>query len=232
MKKILLISILLFQLLTISSCSMDEVSQVLEEDPTSITHVFPTLPPPTSIPTETAIPTVTATATSTEPLPTPTEHGVTNPQGILPAGMPVIQDNYVMVVDVSGMTIDGDYIGFEIQLRVLGEVAKLFRYNASSIILEDDLGNRYDYLIKSGFGTRCTESDIYKAKQILIEPGEKVIIEPNSDMMFSSYFWWCLDNHDEYVPGYTGQIPPQAKALILKFEGFGPFSGFGYKFDL
>lgn len=215
-----------------TSCSKDEVGKIMGKDPTSTTHVFPTLAPPTSIPTETSTPTETATPTSTEPLPTPTEHGVTNPQGILPAGMPVIQDNYVMVVDVSGMTIDGDYIGFDIQLRVLGEVAKLFRYNAASIILEDDLGNRYDYLIKAGFGTRCTESDIYKAKQILVEPGEKVIIEPNSGMMFSSYFWWCLDDNDRYVPGYTGQIPPEAKALILKFEGFGPFSGFGYQFDL
>lgn len=231
MKKILVISILLFQLLTITSCSMDEVSQVLEEDPTSTTHVFPTLPPPTSIPTETAIPTVTATATSTEPLPTPTEHGVTNPQGILPAGMPAIVDGYVLVVDKSGLLVDGDFVGFSIQLSIIGDEAKLFRYNVSSIRLRDDLGNYYDYVYNITFSAPCTESDIYNPKQLMIEPGDDVVITTETGIMYTSYPW-CLDNDNTHIPGFSAIIPPEAKSLILEFEGFGPFSGFGIEFNL
>lgn len=165
------------------------------------------------------------------PLPTPTVYGVTEPQGILAAGTPVIIDDYWMVVDPSGLTVDDDFIGFSIQLRVLGDQQRLFRYNASALRLRDDLGNSYDYYYNIS-GTKCTESDIYLAKQIMVEPDEDLIIEPHTSMMYSSYFWWCLDDQNQDIPGFIGNIPAEASKLILEFDGFGPFSAFGYEFDL
>jgi hypothetical protein len=232
MKKIIIVSILLFQLLAIISCRVSDTIQNSEKKSTLSTHSFPTLAPPTSIPTNTATPTETATPTSTKPLPTPTEHGVVDPKGIIPAGMPVIQDGYVMVVDPSGLLIDGDFIGFRIQVRVLGDSSRLFRYNASTLRLKDNLGNQYDYYYTIGYSRKCTESDLYLAKQIMIEPKTEIIIKPESGMMYTSYFWWCLDGQDKAIPGFIGNIPPEADSMILEFEGFGPFSGFVYKFDL
>lgn len=167
-------------------------------------------------------------ATSPTLQPTPTVHGMNNPSGILPAGMPAIVDNYVMVVDRSGMQIEGEYIGFEIQLRVIGEESNLFRYNVASIKLRDNLDNQYDYVLNF-HGERCTESDFFKPKQIMVEPEGKYILEPPSG---SSYFWWCLDNMDEYIPLFTGLIPKNVKSLFLEFDGFGPFSNFAYEFPL
>lgn len=198
----------------------------------STLQVLPTLPPPTPIPSKTPVPTETPTPTETPPLPTPTEHGVNNPLGIIPAGMPAIVDGYVMVVDPSGLVVDGDYIGFSIQVKTLSETGQLFRYNASTLRLRDNLGNQYNYYYNIGFNNKCTESDLYLAKQIMVEPEEEIIIEPQSSMMFSSYFWWCLKDHDKDIPGFIGSIPHDAESLFLEFSGFGPFTGFEYQFDI
>jgi hypothetical protein len=183
---------------------------------------------------ETVIPAATATAkieaTSTEFIePTPTVYGVRNPSGIILAGTPVISGDYWMVVDKSGMEVDSGFIGFSIQLKVLGEDSHLFRYNASSIHLSDDLGNIYDY--EYG-GYRCTESDIFTAKQIQVNPGDKVVIEPQTSMEFTSYFWWCTEGYDNIIPGFNATVPADAKSLFLEFSDFGPFTGFSYEFDL
>ena len=185
-----------------------------------------TMAPPTSTQTM-APPTSTPTME-----PTPTVHGVQNPSGVIPAGMPAIVDGYVLVVDKTDMTVDDDFIGFTIRIRVTGNESRLFRYNAASIKLKDDLGNYYDYYYTISYGTKCTESDIYLAKQITIEPQTEVIIEPATRMMYSSYFWWCLDNQNQVIPGFNAIIPQNARSLILEFEGFGPFSGFGMEFKL
>ncbi len=141
-------------------------------------------------------------------------------------------DDIYMVVDKSGMTIDDDFVGFEIQLKVLGEESRLFRFNQASLRLKDDLGNAYDYVYKISYGKGCTESDLYLPKQILLEPDEKYIVAPETGMMYSSYTWWCLEGYDTTLAGYQATLPPNAQALILEFDGFGPFSGFSYRFDL
>src|SRR5690606_22205121 len=100
-----------------------------------------TLVPPTAQPTRTSSPAITSTPTLA---PTPTVHGVVNPSGTLPAGMPAIADGFVMVIDKSGLIIDDKFIGFEIQVEVIGDESRLFRYNAAAMRLSDDLGNLYE----------------------------------------------------------------------------------------
>lgn len=227
MKHIVLSFTVLAILLLCASCDTPHFKE--NSQPTSTLKMLPTLAPPTPIPSITPTLPNTSTPTITPPIPTPTEFGVLNPQGILPAGMPVIVDDYVLVVDKSSLTIDDNFIGFSIQVRVLGDESRLFRYNASTLSLKDDLGNQYEYYLGT---SRCTESDIYNAKQVQIPPGEKIWIEPQTSMMYSSYFWWCIEDKNQVIPGFQGHISPNAKILLLEFEGFGPFSGFGYQFDL
>ena len=128
-------------------------------------------------------------------MPTPTEFDVHDPQDFFSPGMLVIVEGYLLVVDPSGLSIDGDFIGFSIQVKVLGEKNRLFRYNASSLSLKDDLGNQYDFNYNMGLNI-CTESDIYPANQIMIKPHNEIIIEPHSSMGYASYFWWCLEDHN------------------------------------
>lgn len=224
---------MLLILLCLNACATGAIMGNPDPTPTN------TLPPPLpTLPLLTLTPTITFTPTDAPPTetptpePTPTIHGVNNPSGIISAGMPVIFDGFVMVVDKSGMNVDGDFIGFSIQISSFNEESRLFRYNAASIKLMDDLGNQYDYQYNIGFGSRCTESDIFKPKQFLLEPEKEVIVEPHTSMMYSSYFWWCLDSHDFDIPGFQAVIPTDAKSLFLDFDGFGSFPKFSYEFEL
>jgi len=192
---------------------------------------LPTLSPPTAIPTTTSTATQAPPTSTPTPEPTPTVHGMVSPAGIIPAGMPAIVDGYVLVVDKSGLLVDGDFVGFTIQLSIIGDEAKLFRYNVSSIRLKDDLGNYYDYVYNVGYSTHCNESDIYNPKQLMIEPNDDVIIKTETGIMYTSYPW-CIDSDTNNLPGFRAVIPSEAKTLILEFEGFGPFSGFGVEFNL
>ena len=166
-----------------------------------------------------------------EILPTPTIHGVVNPSGTIEAGMPVIVDNVIMVIDPSDMLIEGNFVGFTIRLRTVGENQKLFRYNSFALSLSDDLGNQYPFMINTGNTHHCDESDIYNAKQIMIEPEKEIVISSDTGIMYSSYPW-CIDGDNDNIPGFAASIPGGARSLFLHFEAFGPFSGFSYQFDI
>ncbi len=210
-------------LIVLSSCAQYLPFPV--EDPA--TNPPPPISQPEATPTE-------ATPTD-EPnfMATPTIHGVENPTGVIPAGMPAIVDGYVLIAEKSGMHVDGGFVSFEIKLRIIGNEAKLFRYNVYSIRLKDDLGNYYDYYY-GGEYSRCPESSIYDPKQYLINPDEEIIISefPKHRYGLYGYEYWCIDGSDTTIPGFSAMVPAGAKSLILEFEGFGPFSGFGIEFGL
>ncbi len=223
---ILIILIFVYGCATTESTSQKVLNSTSTIEPLQTKDLSSTIQSSTSTPTK-LLPTATFTIE-----PSPTVHGVQNPSGIIPAGMPVIIDDFVLVVDKSGMTIDGEFVGFEIQLKVIGEESRLFRYNAAALQLKDDLDNYYDFYYNISFSNKCKESDIYNPKQIQMEPNSEIIIEPHSSMMYASYFWWCLENHHTDIPGYKAIIPPNAKSLFLEFNGFGPFTDFSYEFKL
>lgn len=223
---IFIILIFIYGCATTGSTSQEVLNSTNTIEPLQTKALSSTIQSSTSMPTE-LLPSATFTI-----VPTPTVHGVQNPSGIIPAGMPVIIDDFVLVVDKSGMTIDGEFVGFEIQLKVIGEESRLFRYNAAALQLRDDLGNYYDFYYNISFSNKCKESDIYNPKQIQLEPNSEIVIEPHSSMMYASYFWWCLENHHTDIPGYKAIIPQNAKSLFLEFEGFGPFTDFSYEFKL
>jgi len=220
-----LVSILV--LIALSSCSQllplpvqdpatDAPAPISQPEATS-TKVPPTAEP-TLIPTPTDEPTL---------IPTPTIHGVVNPTGVIPAGMPAIVDGYVLIAEKSGMQVDGDSVSFELKIRIIGNEAKLFRYNVFSIRLKDDLGNYYDYDYD-----KCPESSIYDPKQYLINPDEEIVISKFLNYGLYAYGNWCNKDKDTFIPGFTAIVPSGANSLILEFEAFGPFSGFGFEFDL
>ena len=192
---------------------------------------FPAEDPATNPPPSNSQPEATATESipTEEPdfLPTPTIHGVENPTGVIPAGMPAIVDGYVLIAEKSGMQVDGDSVSFELKIRIIGNEAKLFRYNVFSIRLKDDLGNYYDYDYD-----KCPESSIYDPKQYLINPDEEIVISKFLNYGLYAYGNWCNKDKDTFIPGFTAIVPSGAKSLILEFEAFGPFSGFGFAFDL
>lgn len=233
-----LLSILV--LIALSSCSQFlplPVQDPATDAPASISQPEATstkVPPtdePTLIPTPTEEPTLTPTPTD-EPtlIPTPTIHGVVNPTGVIPAGMPAIVDGYVLIAEKSDMYVEGDFVSFELKLRIIGNEAKLFRYNVFSIRLRDDLGNYYDYNYGNNYN-KCPESSIYNPKQYMINPETDLTISYYTPEQWGFYDW-CEDGKDTLIPGFSAMVPPGAKSLILEFEAFGPFSGFGFEFDL
>ncbi len=221
MKTFLVHLICILGLIVLSSCM--QPLPVLVEEPDN--NPPPSISQPEATPTE-AIPTE-------EPdfLATPTIHGVENPTGVIPAGMPAIVDGYVLIAEKSGMQVDGDFVSFELNLRIIGNEAKLFRYNVYSIRLKDDLGNYYDYYYSNSSYSDCAESSIYNPKQYMINPEEDVEISSDNPG-YMGYNRWCDDGNDRTIPGFRAMVPASATSLILEFEAFGPFSGFGIEFDL
>ena len=208
-------------LIALTSCT--QLLPFPAEDPD--TNPPPSISQPEATPTE-AIPTERPNLMAT-----PTIHGVENPTGVIPAGMPAIVDGYVLIAEKSGMHVDGDFVSFELKLRIIGNEAKLFRYNVYSIRLKDDLGNYYDYYYGGDYD-KCPESSIYNPKQYLINPDEEIMISEFRNYGLYGYGYWCHEDGDTTIPGFTAMVPPGAKSLILEFEAFGPFSGFGFEFDL
>lgn len=224
MKTFLVHLICILGLIALTSCT--QLLPFPAEDPD--TNPPPSISQPEATPTE-AIPTERPNLMAT-----PTIHGVENPTGVIPAGMPAIVDGYVLIAEKSGMHVDGDFVSFELKLRIIGNEAKLFRYNVYSIRLKDDLGNYYDYYYSKSSYTKCPESSIYDPKQYLINPDEEIMISEFPKYRYGAYGYeyWCVSGSDTTIPGFRAMVPAGATSLILEFEAFGPFSGFGIEFDL
>lgn len=162
---------------------------------------------------------------------TPTPYGIQNPSGTIPAGTPIIVGDYEMVIDDKNVTYEDGIMGFDIFItNTSPSKNKLFRFNAAAMKLTDDMGNVYEPLIGRN---KCIEADLYKPKQIMLKPNEKKQIYLAGGIQWTSYSWWCLEGHPDYIPGYSaGQIPLNVNSMYLEFDGFGPFSGFRYEFEL
>jgi len=150
--------------------------------------------------------------TSTTSEPTPTPKGIHNPTQPVQAGTPVLVDDFSLTVADSLHTDYANTIGVTLVLQNIGNRQRLFWYRRLAISIKDDLGNEYS----SGYDTLVGnyESKLYDTQQVEIESSETLI--------FKSKSIWTRPNYLQY---FVGSVSPQAKKLMIEFNGFGPFEG-------
>lgn len=150
-----------------------------------------------------------ATATSAAvPEPTYTPSGIRDPVGPVPAGTPILADDFSLVVQDSFDTY-GEKVGITLVVQNTGGRTRLLRFQCSAIRLKDNLGNVYK---SQGEGSE----NLYATRQIEIAPGEAILLEPAN-----SWAWASVT----YIPRFVGPVSAQADWLVVLIDGLGPFTG-------
>ncbi|MCW5874907.1 MAG: hypothetical protein KIS88_09720 [Anaerolineales bacterium] len=165
------------------------------------------------------------TTTGENAAPVPTPFGIHNPSGALEAGTPIIVDDYQLLVDrnsyeLGGFTTD-NYLSVNVEVKNLTERPRVFQYTPSSLVVKDDTGRIYEYLVGDCSNRR---SAYFAVKTIAFEETETVRIGSYDFFLSSSN--WCTDGHSTTIPWYELAISPQTNFLIFEFTDFGPFTGF------
>lgn len=223
MKSLLVAAVTVVSLVLMSACSSttDPAStkatastsnQVL----TTAHLVSPTeipLPTPTEIPPST--PTEIPPPTRTEiPLPTPTDLDLS--KGPLPAGVPLVMEDFSLVVHDDFSVDHVNNIHYSLVIQNVGTRTRLLSFKCSAFGMRDDLGNEY-----KAYG--ADREELYQERQFDLKPDEVLKLR-------SSNRWhWALRSE---IPSFVGPISPQASQIILQLDGLGPFSGVEIAIDL
>jgi len=147
----------------------------------------------------------------------PTPSGIRNPTGPVPAGVPVLAEDFSLIVedDYKILTADQEIV-ITILVKNIGNRKHLLNYTRSAVALKDDAGQSYSYRLSQS-------SDLYVDLQKDIEPNEVFRIKGTP--------FYGTDS-PEWLPTFQGPISAQAKKLIVVFNGFGPFNGVEVEMDL
>jgi hypothetical protein len=146
-----------------------------------------------------------------------TPSGIRNPTGPVPAGVPVLAEDFSLIVenDYKILTADQEIV-ITILVKNVGNRKHLLNYTRSAISLIDDTGQSYTYRLSQG-------SDLYVNLQKDIEPNEVFSIQGTP--------FYGTDS-PEWLPTFQGPISAQAKKLIVRFNSFGPFNSVEVELEL
>lgn len=180
--------------------------------------------------TLTATPTATATTTPTVTTvpPTPTEAGLRNPRGNVPAGTVVLADTFALVIDKEDIQVEGDYLRLTIRVQNTGNEAKALNYSLKAVTVKDNTGRTYAPF-NGEKGKDCRKQEIDKKRSVKIEPQAVFTFQSPAR---ENANWFCSGDHAGSLPLYIGPIHKDAKQLLVQINGLGPFTGFTVQIDL
>ena len=144
----------------------------------------------------------------------PTPQGIRNPTSPVEMGEFILVDDYSLMVE--DYYVRHDALHFTIMVKNLDAADHLFRYQRTSISVEDDLGNVYE----PNYSFLATE--LYEDVQVEIEAGK--VVSFNSTISGSA--------GSSVIARYLGVVPAQASTLFVKFNGFGPYNGIIVEIEL
>lgn len=168
---------------------------------------------------------ITATPTNIPPGPTSTSTPVPPTASPTPfpsefsAGTPIVYDGLELVINSTLKHYSKNRFGFEGVLKNNSGKQKLIRFTYGSFKFIDDLGNDH-YQQNDDF------EDMVESRQIAIDSGNSI---PFWASETTTGVW---NNHHFAIRVFKGEIPPQAKQLILKIDDFGSFPPLTIIFDL
>lgn len=146
------------------------------------------------------------------------------PQGPIPAGQPIIFDNWSMIVNSEiGTTQNYSQSAFDftVTVRNLSDKSRVFRYVINSITVTDDKGNAYKPTYMSSWN--C-ESNNGISTNITIEAEDSQKLDGSGSGFDCGKYSGLRD--------YQGPIPVSVKQLHVHFKDFGPFDGVEVVIDL
>jgi hypothetical protein len=179
---------------------------------------------PTAQPTGTSAPTTTITENpATATLESPPE-----PRGLLPANEAVIVDGLEVEVLSKEVQVKDGVASIRIHLRNLSGQTVMFAYAVQSIAVQDAGGRAMEVL--SGKGREaCEKKDLSAAKKIELDPGQEIILK---SVEAKDEAGWCSSEDNLRIPMYRAASKEAPEAVVVKFDGFGPFRDFGFDIKL
>lgn len=186
----------------------------------------------TATPEPTATFTATATVAPGEPTftaapPTPTEAGVRDARGDVPAGTTILADAFALVLDSDAIQPEDDYLRLTIRVHNIGAQAAELRYTLKAITVKDDTGRTYAPFIGEK-GRDCKKQEIDERRSLNLEPGETFTLQsPERE----NANWFCSGDHPGTLPLYIGPIHKDAKQIFVQIKDFGPFTGFAVQIE-
>lgn len=181
--------------------------------------------------TITATSTTTATAAATPTFtivpPTPTEAGLRNPRGNVPAGTVLLADTFSLVIAKEHIQVEGDYLRLTIRLQNTGREAKALNYTLKAITVKDNTGRTYAPFYGEK-GKDCKKQELDKKRSVKVEP-QAVFTFQSPERENAN--WFCSGDHAGALPLYIGPINEDAKQVFVQINGLGPFTGFTVQID-
>jgi len=179
-------------------------------------------------------PTVELTRTMTaQPQFTTTPEGTTNPakynpQGtLLPGDLGIVNGIAVSVVS-DEVQLKDRVASIQIHIRNLSNQPQTFSYRMQAITVKDT-SERALEVIYGEKRDACSKKDLSAERKIELAPDQEIILQSvgaNIDMN------WCAAEDSRFLPLYQVSTREAPKAIVIQFNGFGPFNGFGFKIDL
>ena len=132
------------------------------------------------------------------------------------SGSPLAYGNWELTVSPEILVADNK-ISFSLVLKNWNNTNQTFRYKPNTIVVYDDLGNKYPIYLDN-----CEPDSPYLDRQMTFEPYEEI--------KFQSSGSWC--NRNENLPLFFGVIPHNANNLYIHLREFGVFQNITFIFDL
>ena len=183
--------------------------------PPAQTATLPAQPVATSLPTQTIQPASTSLPVQ------PTLPGITNPSGMIPAGIPALVDGLALTINPQDVTVEGHSIRVNLHIKNTGADRRTLVFTPGALSLQSDDGHRYEAAYgdkKSG----CKKGDLGASRSVTIDPQGEVTL---SSVDAGSPGGWCADGSTR-LPLFNGPIQRGAKKLLVQINGIGPFKGF------
>jgi hypothetical protein len=140
------------------------------------------------------------------------------PQGAVPAGQPIIYDNWSITVSNEISSWD-DFFEITVNVRNLSDKDRVFRYVIDHVTVTDELGNIY----------KVYSDPMYNCDAENGIPTNITISGGDSKKLTGDNFATC---EGMGLRAYKGPIPVKVKHLHVHFKDFGPFDGVEVVIDL
>ena len=195
-----------------------QTTQPQQVEPTS-----PVSQPTSTLAVETAVPTPTL-PTETVPVPaaSPTAALVQDPRGVVPAGIPVVVDNFALWLEPDDVRVEGSYLHLNIHLRNLDSSPRSLTFAPAAITVKDSTGKVYSPY-SGEKKDQCKHGDLDTARKIQLASQQELLIKSAE---VKSAAAWCAKDKNDTIPLYIGPIQPGIKSLLVQFNKLGPFEGF------
>jgi hypothetical protein len=186
---------------------------------TTFTAAVPTLALPTKAVAE---PTQPTTLPEMAVLP-----GSAAPRGILPAGDASIVDGLAVSVIPQEVQLKDEGLSIQIHVRNQSSQKQTFVYRVSSIAVADAAGREMEVL----YGEKrnaCSKKDLSAERKIELAPNQEILLQSIAADKEKN---WCTGGGGLFLPQYRASSKETTNGVVIQFNDFGPFDGFGFQVE-